>query len=373
MTITTPSIRTALVDHSLSVLRAGQSASGAFVASPTFETYRFAWLRDGSFCADALDRMGDDSSAERFHRWVSSTVLGMRGRVERAITAATNGDVAAMLPTRFELDGAEESGQEEWPNFQLDGYGTWLWSFWDHLRRQGRDARSDEREAVRLVARSLAAAGDQPCYDCWEELVEHRHAATLAACAAGLGAAARILRDDALAAVFDDAGRSLQETLQNDFRSDGTFVKYAGTNAVDASLLWLALPFGVVETDDPTFVRTVERVRNELQVPGGGVRRYVGDTFYGGGEWVLLTAWLGWALVELGRREEAMACLEWIESTATPALDLPEQVGPHPQSPSHVAEWVDRWGPSASPLLWSHAMYLVLVDELGLLDERRLR
>lgn len=365
MTITTPSIRTALIDHSLSVLSAGQADSGAFVASPTYQTYRFAWLRDGSFCAEAVDRLGDHRAAERFHGWVCGTVLGMRERVEVAITAATNGDVAAMLPTRFELDGAEESGEEEWPNFQLDGYGTWLWAFADHLHRQGRDPRSDEREAVELVARYLAGARDQPCYDCWEESVQHRHAATVAACAAGLGAAARILGDD----TFGEAGRSLKEILLHEFRSDGTFVKYAGTNAVDASLLWLALPFGVVPPDDPTFVRTVERVQAELQVAGGGVRRYLGDTFYGGGEWVLLTAWLGWALNQLGRRDEAIACLEWIESTATSTLDLPEQVAEHPQSLGHVAEWVDRWGPVATPLLWSHAMYLVLVDELGLRDE----
>ena len=31
------------------------------------------------------------------------------------------------------------------------------------------------------------------------------------------------------------------------------------------------------------------------------------------------------------------------------------------------AEWVARWGAVASPLLWSHGMYLILADELGLL------
>jgi hypothetical protein len=24
------------------------------------------------------------------------------------------------------------------------------------------------------------------------------------------------------------------------------------------------------------------------------VRRYLGDSYYGGGNWILLTAWLGW-------------------------------------------------------------------------------
>ena len=35
------------------------------------------------------------------------------------------------------------------------------------------------------------------------------------------------------------------------------------------------------------------RIREELHVPGGGVRRYQGDSFYGGAQWILLTASLG--------------------------------------------------------------------------------
>jgi hypothetical protein len=29
------------------------------------------------------------------------------------------------------------------------------------------------------------------------------------------------------------------------------------------------------------------------------------------------------------------------------------------------AQWLQAWGPVASPLLWSHAMYLTLAPELG--------
>jgi len=165
---------------------------------------------------------------------------------------------------------------------------------------------------------------------------------------------------------FRVASEELRQILERDFVRAGGFVKHDDTDAVDGSLLWLALPFGVVRVDDVRFVRTVERIEAELKVPAGGVRRYLGDTFYGGGEWVILTAWLGWGRQALGRRDEALECLDWIESTATAALELPEQVTDRPLSPDHVGEWVRRWGPPATPLLWSHAMYLVLVDALGL-------
>ena len=67
----------------------------------------------------------------------------------------------------------------------------------------------------------------------------------------------------------------------------------------------------------------------------------------------------------MGRTEEAHRQLEWIEAQAEPNGDLPEQVAGHVLSPDGLREWTERWGPSPSPLLWSHAMYLTLADELG--------
>ncbi|MEO7070485.1 MAG: hypothetical protein ABI131_08335, partial [Nostocoides sp.] len=137
------------------------------------------------------------------------------------------------------------------------------------------------------------------------------------------------------------------------------------TDGVDASLLWIAVPFGVVDVDDPAFVRTAERIEAELVTPSGGVVRYLGDTYYGGGEWLLLTAWSGWVHLTAGRVDVALERLQWVERQATETLDLPEQVTDHSQDPTRVAEWVERWGPVATPLLWSHAMYLTLVHEIG--------
>ena len=361
MTLISDVTRQALIDHSVDVLLSGQAPSGAFVASPSYPTYRFAWLRDGSFCADALDRWGLHDRAGAFHDWVCATITGMRASVERATATARTASVDAMLPTRFELDGRIESGEDAWPNFQLDGYGTWLWALGQHVSRRTVGLDEAQRLAVRLVADYLAVAGDRPCYDCWEESVDRRHAATLAASIAGLRSAATLLGEPK----WVDAADALAKVLEKDFVRDGSFVKHDDTDGVDASLLWLAIPFGVVAVDDPRFTRTAERIESELRVPGGGVRRYVGDTFYGGGEWLLLTAWNAWAHHLRGRPEAAAEQLGWVERQATDGCDLPEQVTDHPQDPSRVAEWVDRWGPVATPLLWSHAMYLTVAREIG--------
>ena len=61
----------------------------------------------------------------------------------------------------------------------------------------------------------------------------------------------------------------------------------------------------------------------------------------------------------------AQRLLDWAASTATDEGTLPEQVAGHLLSPEHQQEWIDRWGPVANPLLWSHAMVLRLAAELG--------
>ena len=38
----------------LAVIRAAQTESGAILACPTYPTYRYSWLRDGSFTGDAI-------------------------------------------------------------------------------------------------------------------------------------------------------------------------------------------------------------------------------------------------------------------------------------------------------------------------------
>jgi GH15 family glucan-1,4-alpha-glucosidase len=99
------------------------------------------------------------------------------------------------------------------------------------------------------------------------------------------------------------------------------------------------------------------------------VRRYLGDTFYGGSEWILLAASLGSVALLEGDRQLATDLLAWIHASAT-ADGRPEQVADDVQSPHMLDWWRGRWGPTATPLLWSHAMHLVLLDDLGLLTSR---
>jgi isomaltose glucohydrolase len=335
--------RDRLVRHSLEVLARGQHHTGAFVAAPTYPTYRFGWLRDGAFCAYALDLVGERQRAAAFHGWVTDVMLRHEQLIGRAVEVAGDGaDPAQLLPTRFTLDGELEApGDEEWPNFQLDGYGTWLWTLREH---HGDEPLTDAtRRAVRLVTDYLVAARDLPCFDCWEEFGTGHHTSTVAAVAAGLAAAGELLEDAQARRCGDD----LRDRLLTDHVRDGAFVKQVGDDRVDASSLWVALPFGLVDVEAPVMRATAERIRTELVRDGSGVVRYLGDTFYGGGPWILLTAWLAWYELATGEVERAEDRYRWILRQATEEGDLPEQVNTVLLHPDHERPWIERWGPSA--------------------------
>lgn len=277
---------------SVATILAGQSPTGAYVACPAFAQYRYSWLRDGSFIADAMSRVGEAKSAEAFFDWVAAIV-----------------DAGAGFDARYTLEG--ERDMTVWPHPQHDGWGLWLWALREHAARHGGGGR--RREAAARTTAHLEQVRYQPCVDWWEER-EGVHAATLACLAAGLG---------------DDLDLSPAE------------------ERLDASLLVLPfLGFGDVDV-------------SALVSPGGGVHRHFDDTYYGGGEWLLLTALLG--LAEPDCAEERLA---WVGAHAEPGGLLPEQSQDHLLHPGHYAPWVERWGPPASPLLWSHAMFLTLDHEL---------
>jgi len=345
-----------LLETSVAVISAGQNGLGAYVASPAFSQYDYTWLRDGSFCALAMAAVGHDESARRFHTWAVGAISALGGRLREITVALENGKAVAagrMMPTRFRLDGTEESGAKQWPNFQLDGYGTWLFALYSCY---GRDLPDGFLEVVVDVARYLSVAWRLPCYDYWEESGDQIHTSTLTAIAAGLRAAARMTSNMR----FDHSANDILTYVANNCTNDGSFVKGTQDSRVDGSLVSLAVPFGLVPMTDPVFVRTVQRIRDELSSPSGGICRYIGDNYYGGGPWILLTAWLGWCDRLSGDDAGYGNVLAWVEEHVSPGGTLAEQVTTEPQLPKFVAPWISRWGPVADPLLWSHAMYLLM-------------
>ncbi|MCL2464537.1 MAG: glycoside hydrolase family 15 protein [Micrococcales bacterium] len=352
--------RRVLRTASLDLIAGLQAPTGAFPACSTFAVYQYSWLRDGTYIALALDVAGRHMPASAFHRWVGGVIEHMSPAIDAVLAHRAAGlvpDASLLLPTRYTLDGeVEQPNDDAWPTVQLDGYGVWLWGLRHHL--DGRLCPDSLRSPVRKVADYLVATWDLPCYDCWEEFGDRRHTSTLGAIAAGLAAAAGLLSDGAYQRVADE----VVAWMRRECVVDGCLVKGPQDHRADASLLTLAVPLEVFDPFDPVMAAAAHRIEQELVSPGGGVYRYLGDTYYGGGAWLIEACWLGLYDLATGRPGDARRCQDWVIAHVDHQMGLPEQVTDEAQVPEMVQPWIEKWGPPASPLLWSHAMF-VLLDE----------
>lgn len=303
------------------VIEQYQTPGGAYPASPNFKMYQYSWFRDGAFIADGMSRAGHIESAEQFFGWCAKIMTDRRQQILDG----------AKLDARYTYDGQEVEG--EWGNFQLDGIGTWLWAMMEHAKRHERPLDAYQ-EGAGLAQHYLATQWQEPSIDWWEER-SGLHAASLACIYAGLNAYEHPAAEAVRQAIKPDAERP------------------------DASLLVCNI-FDAV--DEASFAPVLEDIENELVGPDGGVHRHPDDVYYGGGEWPILTGFLGWYYAKNGRMADARAQLDWLNDHIDIHGWLPEQTPDHLLHPEAYDGWVQKWGEPANPLLWSHGMYLTLAS-----------
>ena len=359
----TPSALADLARRSAEVIADHQHVGGAYPASPTFSVYGYSWFRDGAFIADAMSRVGHHDSAGRFFDWCAAVVNHRRDLIESLIESSRAGRSVGRdehLPTRYTLVG-EPTG-EDWWDFQLDGYGTWMFMLAEHLRRTQSPCPGSTLEAVETCARYLIEFWSEPCFDWWEEDVDGVHVSTLVSIEAGLRAAADLL-DGPAAKRCRSASEAIVDHVLDHGVVGGHLVKTIGRgDRVDASLISAFVPFATFDPAGALATATYDRIAGDLAPDG--VHRYLGDTYFGGGRWVVLAGFVGAFEAATGRTDAARARLDWMWAQQTDDGLLPEQVTEHALDPSCIDRWVQQWGPVATPLLWSHAMYLTLADRL---------
>lgn len=311
------------IERSVSVIAENQQPSGAYPASPNYGPYKYAWFRDGSFTADAMSRAGQVESADKFFQWAAKIVTDRREFIMSG----------GLLDARYDYEGNES--KEEWGNFQLDGPGLYLWALKAHIDRHNQ---SEEPyvEVVELLQHYLVTHWQEPCYDWWEERLGV-HASTLACVYAGL------------------------QAYEN---PEATLVKKAidlSVERIDGSLVVCAL-LDAIKPED--FSLMLEKIEEELVDRNGGMHRYKDDSYYGGGQWPILSAMLGWYYLKIGRIDAAKAQLRWCVDQADSKHWLPEQSDKKLLHPEAYDVWIAQAGKPAHPLLWSHAMTLILASEL---------
>lgn len=341
--------------------------TGGIVAAPTTSLpeqaggvrnwdYRYCWLRDATFTLNALLATGYHDEAIAWREWLLRAaagspqdlqilygITGVRRLDEREIGWLPG--YAGAAPVRI---GNAACGQ-----LQLDVYGELMDSL--HLARcAGLHPEAHAWRIQHALLGFLESNWQQPDEGIWEIRGPRRHfthskvmawvafdRAVKSVERFGLQGPVERWRElrDAIHAQVCDAGF---DAARN------TFVQSYGAEALDASLLLIAL-VGFLPPDDPRVRGTVEAIERELVVDGL-VRRYATQHGLDGlppGEGVFLPCsfWFADNLALIGRRDDAGALFDRLLAIANDVGLFAEEyepgtrrmLGNFPQALSHMA------------------------------------
>jgi GH15 family glucan-1,4-alpha-glucosidase len=309
--------------------------------------YRYCWIRDGAFVVNALNRLGNTRTMERYLAYILNVVAaGADARLQPVygITGhpvPDERDVPAL--SGYLGMGPVRVGNQAHRQVQHDVYGSAILAathvFFDHrLVRRGDEALFRRLESLGDQAASLY---DQPDAGIWELRGAARvHTFSSLMCWAACDRLARIagrLGLDARARHWRETADRIKGMIGARAWNDrlSAFVSTAdGTGqSLDASLLRLA-DVGFLAPDDPRFVGTVQAIERTLK-RGDFILRYdVADDFgTPQNAFLLCTFWYINALAALGRRDEARALFERVLACRNRHGLLAEHVDPKTGDP----------------------------------------
>jgi len=354
--------------------------TGASIAAPEFDPcylmcggYGYCWPRDSVFIAAAFDEAGYHDIAAHFYRFACAV-------------QEKEGD----WQQRYFTDGSVAS---TWGK-QIDQVGSVLWGYRHHYGLTRDDQFLEQiwpslAAGAGYLADSLEANGlPSPSFDPWED--EHSQGTySAAAVYGGLTAAneialikgeketaerwrltAETVKEGILKHQWSDRHkrfmRGINRRVYKDiydraaYEGKYTFSKtdpmglyptyWVGEDErVDAALLGLAFPFGVLDAKDEKMQATVRAIEERLwNRDVGGLHRYEGDSYRGGNPWLITTFWLAIYYCMCDNRHRAETLFNWCLEQANCHLLLPEQAEKNRGGPAWVL-----------PLSWSHAMLIL--------------
>ena len=314
------------------------------------KNYFYVWPRDAAFTCMAADILGVDSIQENFFSWC----------LDRAEGFSRNG----IFYEKYYPNGLKAL----W-NFQPDQTGSVLVALWHHYKNKKRRS-SKFHDLVDIAANGICNVWEQSHFtvvinDLWEERfcfpdLDENFSYSLAACVGGLECANEFLPTKRWIKTATAMRNRLDEHYMDFFaRSFGKIPD----RRIDASMMGLVYPFQVYAADDPRMVATIGEIEKKLAI-NGGIHRYEHDEYdgwmyetthrkKGAGAWPLLNFWLSIYYSVKGDPERARNYYTWVLKRT--GDHIPEQI------------FENDIQVSVSPLLWSHAMFILASSHLGLI------
>lgn len=340
---------TAVVRRALIVIKQLQAETGGLLAaaSTISPAYKYVWLQD--LCADvrALSACGYFAEAR--------AALDFVARVQKA-----DGDWWVTYRGDGEPFKLWEHGSEWMGGWWVSAVGSYVdasgdlgaaQAWWPQIER-----------ACRFMEGQITPTGLIGInMDLWETYKDKSWTLTNAGFVGGLETAARLAdqtnRPTQARRWRASAERIRQALLvQAVVAPQGYFGKGVKPGAkqpdpiIDASVLGATWPFGVVNAKHPVTKATMARIQERLLQPGGGVRRWEGDDWYGAQGWCELTDWLALVAHQSG------------DASLAQRLHLANTEKAHTTGSLQLGEVFDeRSGrfTSAFPLGWPMAQYVL--------------
>ena len=311
-------------DESIEILKNLQSYNGSFPVYPHFSVFNYSNLSEGALCAYALDIWGEKNAARDFYLWAA----------KKYITKSDTFD--------FNED------------YQLDGYGTFLWGLGKNLSEDDKDILITFGETVYIIQKFLFKSWNEAAKQYAIDNKISIHPAVLACIYGGLLEINKFYPHQETPSILEN----IKAVLKYDYTLNGHFIKTPKQNLIDMKLLFLLYPFNVFSLKDPIMKATYQEIKNNFNL----MEKFTGEHQ---SEWFILSALLALCALQEFDYKFAEQIFNWMQEQANRGGYLQDLVIKQLIYPSVFYETVDRWGQSEKPFLIHHAFYLILEKELN--------
>ncbi|QGA68277.1 alpha,alpha-trehalase TreH2 [Sulfolobus sp. E11-6] len=322
--------------------------SGGIIAAPTTSLpevigesrnwdYRYVWIRDASYSAEALIKAGLLVKARDIISFLTAMVDPSSKSFDHPLYTI-DGTAPPAEEILDWLKGHKKSspvrvGNAAYMQIQMDVEGAYMNALYEYYNAS-KDSRyvNEIWWAVEAIAEWTKKSWRWKSTDLWEQRgVEEHFTHTKVMNWVALDRANKLARE--LGYVNEaDEWISVAEEIRKDILSNGYseklgyFTRYYGSDSVDSALLTLPL-YGFIDAKDPRFLKTLEKIEKDLMISSGLLLRYK-DDFMGSVKhpFTLVSTWLIRVYIKLGEIDKAKKVIEKLISCSTSSLLLAEHL-----------------------------------------------
>ncbi len=315
-------VRSALVLRLLTFSRTGAVIAAVTTSLP--ETigevrnwdYRFSWLRDSAMIVRVLRKLGYPSEAEDFLKFLISLVPKKNEKIQ--IMYGIRGEKELIEYTLDHLRGYMDSrpvriGNAAYTQRQHDIVGVMLDVIWQDFENYkiSPDRSEDLWTIVRSIMRMIDLHWAEPDKGIWEIRNEERHF-VFSKVLVWAGADRAVKIAEILGkGKYIKAWSELRDRIHRDIMEKGwddeaqAFTQSYGSKNMDAANL-LIDTYGFIPSDDPKYISTVKRTKEEL-LRDGLMYRYKNEDDFGlpSSSFTICSFWMIQSLYKIGEKDEA--------------------------------------------------------------------